>query len=326
MNKSRFALIEAVRGFASILVVWSHTVEKSGFLFTYLFDPGKIGVVVFFFISGYLVIPSAARDPSAKNFLIKRLFRLYPIYWLSLLTAFVLFPDSLAPDAWLANTTMAQQLMGSSNALNVYWTLTIEFCLYVIITICLVFFPDVLRQNFGRFIWVLGAVCLATAVTRYGLQKKVPTAVPLGLFCMFIGAQLRILEEAGKPIARVVAAYLAVIIPSCLLAYSFNISFNETGSRYVSTYLIGGAVFLVVIKFPYFDFGPIPRVIGDYSYGIYLFHIIIVSILEPFLAPGALLFFVVLVLSVAISAPLYYLIERPAADLGRSLTKRSVTA
>ena len=45
---SRFAIIEAVRGLASVLVVWSHTVEKTGFFYTYVFDPGKIGVVVFF--------------------------------------------------------------------------------------------------------------------------------------------------------------------------------------------------------------------------------------------------------------------------------------
>ncbi|MFT4151158.1 MAG: acyltransferase family protein, partial [Paracoccaceae bacterium] len=257
---TRFALIEAIRGLAAILVVWSHSVDKSHPFYVTYFDPGKIGVVIFFFISGYLVIPSAARDGAAGRFLIKRLFRLYPLYWLSLAWAFMLWPGELSPAGWIANLTMAQQLLGFDNAIDVYWTLTIEFCLYVIVTACLILAPHLLRQRFDLFMVGFAALCLAAAAARWQLQAKVPVAIPLGLFCMFVGAQLRGRVDAGQGVWGTALIYAAVVIPSCLLAYSFSTGFDETPTRYVVTYLAGGGVFLALLFNPDLDLGRVPRV------------------------------------------------------------------
>lgn len=321
-----FALIEAVRGLAAILVVWSHTVEKTGNFYHYFFDPGKIGVVVFFFISGYLVIPSAARDGRAKPFLIKRLFRLYPLYWISLAGAWLLWPSDFSLATWLANISMAQQLLGFQNAINVYWTLTIEVCLYVIVTIALFLRPDVLLKKSAWFLGALAVICLVAAGLRMGLQQKIPTAIPLGLFCMFAGAQLRMNEAEGRSAAALAVGYVAVVVTTCLMAYSFAIAFDETSSRYVATYLIGGAIFLLVAKYPHVDLGRIPRTLGDLSFGIYLFHMLVRQLIEPYFSPGFVLFGVVLLVSIAVSAPLYYFVERRAADYGRSLSQKARAA
>ncbi|CAM5339645.1 hypothetical protein SSTU70S_04052 [Stutzerimonas stutzeri] len=79
-----------------LLVIWMHTSEVfvpialpslQGRLHdvAYSFDFGRIGVVVFFIISGF-VIPASLRGPrgeDCRQFLIRRLFRLYPLCWLS---------------------------------------------------------------------------------------------------------------------------------------------------------------------------------------------------------------------------------------------------
>ncbi|WP_417468655.1 acyltransferase family protein [Maricaulis sp.] len=319
---NRFALIEAVRGLAALLVVFSHTMPKEGWFYTYVFDPGKIGVVVFFFISGYLVIPSAARDRSAKRFLTKRLFRLYPLYWVSLVLAFAVWPSELAPLDWMANITMAQQLFGFENAIDVYWTLTIEVVLYLVITAFLVLAPSMLTQRFPLVLGSLGAVCLAAAVARWGLQTKIPVAVPLGLFCMFTGAQMRFLRNAGRSIIRPVLFYLAIAIPTCWIAYSFSTGFDETSSRYIITYIVGGLIFLAILQKPDIDLGRPVRALGDWSFGVYLFHMLFATTLVSWIDKGWTLFAVTLVLSIAISAPLYYLLERPAAAFGRSLFRK----
>jgi len=323
-GSNRFATIEAIRGLASVLVVFAHTAHLDGFIWSYVFDPGKIGVVIFFFISGYLVIPSAARDGAPLPFLLKRLFRLYPLYWLSLAVALALWPDRLSPAGWLANLTMAQQLVGFDNAISVYWTLTIEFCLYVLITSALVFSPDVLRARFGWLLGILATICLAAAVVRWTTHRAVPVAIPLGLFCMFIGAEMRRLSERADPIGLRVLLYVAVVIPTCLLAYSFSTRFEETGSRYVVTYLTGGAVFLLFLKFPHVDLNRGLRLLGDYSYGIYLFHLPVAFIFERWFPHGGALFLLTLVATTLVSAPLYHLVERPLAELGRQLGRRAV--
>lgn len=50
-------------------------------------DLGRIGVVVFFAISGF-IIPTSLNHRSlhpVRKFLISRLFRLYPLYWISII-------------------------------------------------------------------------------------------------------------------------------------------------------------------------------------------------------------------------------------------------
>lgn len=319
---NRFALIEAVRGLAAILVVFSHTMPKEGWIYTYLLDPGKIGVVVFFFISGYLVIPSAARDGSAERFLIKRLFRLYPLYWASLLLAFAIWPRNLEPIDWLANITMAQQLVGFENAIDVYWTLTIEVVLYIVITLFLIFAPKMLTTRFPLILSGLGVVCLASALARWGLQAKIPVAVPLGLFCMFTGAQMRFLKNEQKSVLRPILIYASVTVPTCWIAYSFSTTFDETSSRYIMTYLIGGLIFLTILQKPSLDLGTVVRAIGDWSFGIYLFHMIAIYILLPHIAKGFTLFATTLLASIIIAAPLFYIYERPLAAFGRNLSRR----
>ena len=101
---ARLAYIDTQRGIAALLVIWLHASEvfvqlpkapSGGWLFdlAWAVDTGRIGVVLFFAISGF-VIPSslAAKDGETtthalKVFLIRRFFRLYPAYWVSVLAS-----------------------------------------------------------------------------------------------------------------------------------------------------------------------------------------------------------------------------------------------
>ena len=315
-------MIDGARGLAAVLVVWAHTVDKSGPFYQYIFDPGKIGVIVFFFISGYLVIPSAARKPNARSFLINRALRLYPLYWVSIVVAFALWSTRYAWTTWVANITMAQQLMGFPNVISAYWTLTIEFCLYVLLCGLLILRPSTLTDDLRMITVVLFAMTLTAAFLRWYLEVRVPVAIPLGLFCMFIGAQIRNAETVRQGLRSTVPLYLACVVPSCLLAYSFDAQFSETPSRYLFSYLLGGAAFVLmaanVDRYP----GRLLTFMGDASYGIYLFHFPVIFLVSQRLHPGIGQFIVVLVVSTLIAAVLYRLVEKPAIRLGKRLTSR----
>ncbi|WP_286792582.1 acyltransferase, partial [Marinobacter sp. Hex_13] len=89
-------VLEAVRGLAALLVIVQHTTNFKNTHLGYYLDIGKFGVVIFFCISGYLMIASA-RKKSPGEFLVSRFFRLYPMYWVSIfLGIIVLGFDSLA--------------------------------------------------------------------------------------------------------------------------------------------------------------------------------------------------------------------------------------
>ena len=94
---ARLAYIDSARAIAASLVVWAHSAEVFAKLGPEIsnrwmdevagrLDVGRMGVVVFFAISGF-VIPSSLgpREAGAtRRFLVRRVFRLFPAYWLSI--------------------------------------------------------------------------------------------------------------------------------------------------------------------------------------------------------------------------------------------------
>ena len=103
----RLRYIDALRGIAAVLVLWLHVANSYRAMspqteaharwlndFISQIDIGRIGVVVFFLISGF-VIPFSIKPASAApvaGFVIRRVFRIYPAYWLSVpLAAWVFY-------------------------------------------------------------------------------------------------------------------------------------------------------------------------------------------------------------------------------------------
>lgn len=73
--------ISSLRGIAILLVFFSHLYSVSGATFKFVI--GRIGVVIFFLLSGYLAL-SSRKKRTANQYIFNRLIRIYPIYWLIL--------------------------------------------------------------------------------------------------------------------------------------------------------------------------------------------------------------------------------------------------
>lgn len=137
-----------MRAIAALMVIALHASERfhaqfpampmEGVIkeFVARFDFGRAGVVLFFAISGF-VIPSSLRPGDAvSKFPTRRFFRLYPAYWLSILTGlgavYWLWGEGPSLKTVLLNVTMLQRFVGGEDVLGLYWTLQIELMFYVI--------------------------------------------------------------------------------------------------------------------------------------------------------------------------------------------------
>lgn len=156
--------VHALRGIASLIVVWSHLVgfwlyststswQPYTVFYTDVMLPlhlyqggGHLGVVVFFLISGYIISMVAEID-SLGEFVIKRVFRvfrLFPVLFLSMVSVaavnaalqsagFASFPGSHIPtfrEIIGAATLYDQIILGKNDVLTVTWTLVVEIAFY----------------------------------------------------------------------------------------------------------------------------------------------------------------------------------------------------
>jgi len=112
--------ISTLRGFAILLVFMSHLESEGGATFKFVI--GRIGVVIFFLFSGYLAV-NAREKRSGSQYLFNRLIRMYPVYWVILVLAFLSrnllrTGDSISIVTLLANMTLFHQFIGIDEILD----------------------------------------------------------------------------------------------------------------------------------------------------------------------------------------------------------------
>jgi len=349
MRGARLGYVDTIRGLAALAVIYFHfadhlvkTGQAGGGLERVLFqaltqsvDLGKVAVVMFFAVSGFVVpysLDARSRTP-VRDFAIGRFFRLYPAYWLSIpmgICAFYVALDRNLPvSTVLANLTMLQQFAGVENIIGLYWTLQIELIFY---GLCVLLFCAGLLQRrrgvAGAAVVMLAAAVLM-AVARYHLGKPLPVALPLALAIMFWGTLWRRWHVEGQPEARRaglgILALIALAIPVIsVLAYGRDLGFGETWYRYTATYWVALLLFALMttrcrIQAPLFAW------LGAVSYGLYLFGpvaqelVIAAARSAGLVVPGHALIAAAMLVALAIAAPVHRFVERPCIRLGRRL-------
>lgn len=357
---TRFAHIDCLRAIAALLVIWMHTSEHFVLIaapsiqdrlhdiaaFT---DFGRIGVVIFFAISGF-VIPSslrADRAGSCREFLIKRLFRLYPIYWFSipfgLVTFWYLWGKEISPAAILLNLTMVQEALGMPSVQGQYWTLQTELAFYALCV--LLFLGGLLRSAvvLTALVLLLSALCLLPIALSF-IGKTLPLTLPptlamlaLHLGVMFWGALFRIwYDKTPMPwFAKLaVFGYLVVwwLMATVAVGYYLMVTADIKVLHFFLPYAVGVATFAGLAI--YAKLRPAWLVwLGAISYSLYLFHPVVFYTLSWLVQasnigwlqqwPTGAYMLASLAGTIIVSALTYRYIEQPAMRLGNFLAQRS---
>ncbi|MCK1396144.1 acyltransferase [Bradyrhizobium sp. 1] len=314
------------------------------YLFVNDFNFGRFGVILFFFISGFLIPSSIANQPKPLvSFAIGRLFRLYPLYWFSVVLAIAVMAvlgmklPSLA--MVLANTTMFQLLLGFENILYPYWTLLIEHFFYILCALLFVVgaLHSALRMQYVAALAAGGIILLSCVLIALPAIKYAKPAADLMytasfLFAMIVGHNIRMAQGSDQRQARVlIAAAFVVVFAFIFVArvrvggYSLLLS---PASVFFST--VGAlAVFLLALRWRAFTSAAFVY-LGRVSYGLYLFHGIALWVAMALIGKSggtlhfALLILLVFGLALATSALTFNLVEEPFIALGKLIRRRVV--
>ena len=336
-ERERLASVDGLRAIAALLVVWTHiaetyvTVTSTGTWLhrvAYELDLGRAGVVAFFAISGF-VIPSSLRGPKPqgiRRFAIRRFFRLYPAYWLSiplgLVTSWWMSGRSPGSAAIAANITMLPDAFGAPKIQGLYWTLEIELVFYGICAIA--FWMNWLHLAAALRWLTLGFAAMFVAL--YLAKVGVFDMLCLNLSTMFWGALWR-KRHAGE-LRAVADRCLAWAVPAGWIALAAASAAWLHKGRFPIATALGVAMFALATTLL-----PIrSRVLawmGEISYSIYLFHPVVFYALiwaigrsgvgwfgnvhlGVYILTGA-------ALSIAFAALVYKFVERPAIELGKRI-------
>ena len=137
----QIAAVQVLRAVAVTLVAWLH----AGFPFWvrseyHLPDFGIFGVDLFFVISGFIIALVAMRNPGppggtvAWRFLVRRLIRIYPIYWMFALLALAVYLHRHMASPRELFSLLLLPVPGAPMILGVAWTLMFEIWFYLAMT------------------------------------------------------------------------------------------------------------------------------------------------------------------------------------------------
>jgi len=344
----RLAFIDTLRGIAVLAVVVQHALEvivrehPTGAYHAFLHDAigyymnfGRFGVVLFFFVSGFVIPFSFPASASPVNdFAISRFFRLYPAYWTSiaigLVTMQAVTSKTYSLSQIAANLTMLQSFLEVPHLWDFYWTLTIELLFYLV---CIVLFAaGLLNRRLSAVAIVVATALVGTAVAFLVENRAawVVMEVGLNLSAMFLGKVIRDTVIGAGLRWRHVALCTTLYILFAVALTSKRYGGIYQGDFFYS-YSIGAAYVCAALVFVLFAaFGermawrPIAFV-GLISYSVYLMSPFAMVWVHRYAWPGdgplAWSVFVaeVVTSSILVSWLTYSLIEQPFISFARGL-------
>jgi peptidoglycan/LPS O-acetylase OafA/YrhL len=277
-----------MRGLAALAVVFYHAHEYliliGGNPDTYfrLFDAHfGLGAWFFFALSGFLM--AYLIDTGCERFLLRRLVRIYPTYWLATSAVIVLkvmiFENVSSPRLFGALTLLPHN-SPVGYPLFIEWTLLYEVFFYFV---CSAFAVGRMRRRFPAFL-TLWALALVVGHSVFGTQTSMmpkPHQLPLSLFNL-----LFIIGALGYYVFKWVERSTPSVIAACVIAAAASFAGSNYCVAELARFVLLGVGFTAVILLGTIRDrslgkpGGASRMekFGDYSYALYLIHVPVITI------------------------------------------------
>jgi peptidoglycan/LPS O-acetylase OafA/YrhL len=217
-EKKYFKNLDALRGIAALMVVFCHFSIDFHYDHSKLFDfietiadfngsGGTLAVRFFFILSGFLITfllfeeKSATNHVNIKNFFARRIFRIWPLYFLILIIGFFIYPEIskvfsgshtenaslLYYSLFLANLDQIYHHNTPSGILSILWSLSVEEQFYIIWPFLIYFMSNKKRSLFWFLILIVlfAATFIYANSSRYEVQRIHTISSFLELGCLF---------------------------------------------------------------------------------------------------------------------------------------------
>jgi peptidoglycan/LPS O-acetylase OafA/YrhL len=307
--------LDGLRGLAIIVVVLHNSTglemrdswtEK---LWTFFVDAGWIGVQLFFVLSGFLItgilLDSKGKPRALRTFYLRRSFRIFPLYYVFLIGRFLILPLFMPSMAvpfveeipfWLYVSNWSEIIRAVPlTAMGHFWSLAVEEQFYLL-------WPALaMKLRVRTFAWVCVGMVVAALASRVGMRlagvpdKWMYAATFARMDGLAMGALVALAlryDEGRRILARVKVplAIGAFVGLAGVMAYAHGLNRFEWVVQSVGYTLLAVIFALIVAEvavpkprgWKWLVANPLLRVVGKYSYAIYVFHVPVKFILVEY--------------------------------------------
>jgi len=331
--------LDGLRAFAILGVLLHHTRHKPFGLFH-----GYRGVWVFFVLSGFLITTLALREEARagrldiRAFMVRRVFRILPLYYLMLAAYAVwVFVLGMEPEGAQNFAHYFLNFVFYTPEFPIFltkfdvpfgqtWSLGIEEKFYVVWPF-LAF--GLLAHSRFRLPVTLALIAVTATLTATSgwLAQMWGSYTDILIGCLV--AQLMHKREVYERLAVLGRTWIAwAVFAAFALATVSQWTGTQIGERMYSTVAAVALIALVTNQRGPATLFSLPWLvrIGVWSYAIYLTHTIVFQVVNPLLPDGRLWDCMTLVATLAIDLPicwlLHVLVEKPLINVGKRLAAR----
>ena len=344
--------LEGMRGFAAVGVLITHVAFQTGAVHEPLigrvwarFD---LAVALFFALSGFLLWrphAAAARGlgptPSVSRYFLSRATRILPAYWTVVVLVLWLLPGAGGgATVWWSNLALVQVFvpLTLTEGLTQMWSLSVEVAFYLVLPL-LAFAVSGLRGKAARFrIPLLVAVSGASLLWAWapvGTPDHINHTNWLPGFLPWFAVGMILAEFAAGPETRMhrLAAWrvpMALLAVAAFAAAATPLAGPETltdlaPEEYVAKIALGAIMSFALLapltlaprRHHRILASPAALAVGRWSYGVFIWHLAVLSIVFPvfgipaFAGHFRFVLAVTIVLSLAVASVSYALVEEP---------------
>jgi exopolysaccharide production protein ExoZ len=319
INVTYYRGLQYLRGVAALCVVAYHAGGKSNFDF----HVGQAGVDVFFVLSGFLIASISEKATNPRAFLIARMSRIVPLYWIATSVVIIgaaaqFFPSINLTAGHVVCSFAFVPCISPSNGhlwplLVPGWSLNYEFFFYLTFT-CAILLPRQFRVPaivmFFSGLLIAGWAMPAKSDTLDFYSNPIIIEFLIGIVIAKLARHM--ISRLGGHL--LIATAVVTLAAECVVAaHDLTEKTRLIFWGFPAALLLTGII--SVEKSRSLPKVPVLLLLGDASYSIYIWHTLAISLGAKLLilldCPELLLFPALIAFGTATGSVLYLFVERP---------------
>ena len=291
------------------------------------------GVPIFFLISGFLIAMSYENNSNLKEYAKNRILRIYPALYVNIMIGILIlyyfgfvqfnveFFSWLFAQMSIVQFYNAEMFRGFGVGVinGSLWTISVELTFYIALPIIFYLYKKsiwiiVLIFISSYIFWIYDTTVLTQFINRDFFGKLFHVSIVPYLFLFIIGIGFyKFYDNLKKFIENKFLLWFLLFIIFNLLMNSFIITPNFI------TYIVKWTIFSFLIFSFAFSFKDLSKIFlrgNDFTYGIYIYHMLIINVFVFLKMTGEMKYFLtIVILSIVAGIISWFLIEKPFLQL-----------